>query len=447
MYNRSLPASLALAGFAVGISLTNTAQADFVKDSKLSLGMRNYYYDADNRSGGADQREWAQSFKLDYISGFTEGTVGFGLDLQGLVGLHLDGGKGKHPAANTFTPSDGDGSAQTTWASAGATAKARFSKSEIRYGSTLAPNLPILVSNDSRLQPQTFEGGMITSREIDNLTLTTGRIEHAKGRASTNSTGLSVSGATQDSNNFRFAGGDWKATKDLTLQYYYANLENFYSQNFLGLVHVLPISNDSSFKTDLRYFKSTSDGRNGQAGYTFNNNGGYAKNAGKVDNTTWSAMFTYSLGAQSLMLGRVQVSDDGGFVWLNQSGVVNSAGKNEGEGGASFYLFTDAVVGQFSRAGENVNIGQYTYDFATLGVSGLKASLSYMNGQDIKAANGHGPDQHEVETDARIDYVVQSGMLKGFGTTLRHGAYRSGGTGIANQDQTRLIFNYTYSFF
>jgi hypothetical protein len=47
----------------------------------------------------------------------------------------------------------------------------------------------------------------------------------------------------------------------------------------------------------------------------------------------------------------------------------------------------------------------------------------------------------------RIDYVIQDGMMKGFGTTLRHGTYRSGGTGIANQDQTRLIFNYTYNFF
>jgi hypothetical protein len=64
--------------------------------------------------------------------------------------------------------------------------------------------------------------------------------------------GLSVSGATQDSNKARFAGGDWKATKDLLLQYYYFNLENFYSQHFLGLVHVLPISDDASFKSDLR---------------------------------------------------------------------------------------------------------------------------------------------------------------------------------------------------
>lgn len=442
----SLSTSVALVGLSVGLTLSGAVRADFLADSKLSLGLRNYYYNPDNRSGGPDQKEWAQSFKLDYLSGFTEGTVGFGLDLQALVGVHLDGGKGHHPQINTFAPSRGEAAA-SEWSFGGAAAKARFSKTEIHYGNTLMPSLPVISASDSRLQPQEFEGGIITSKEIDNLTLTGGQIEHAKGRASSNSTGLSVSGATQDSNKARFAGGDWKATKDLLLQYYYFNLENFYSQHFLGLVHVLPISDDSSFKTDLRYWKSYSDGKNGEAGYAFNNNGGYAKNAGKVDNNTWNASFTYTLGSQSLMLGRQQISDDGGFVWLSQANVVNGNGANEGEGGISFYSFTDAIVGNFARAGESTNFGQYTYDFSKLGISGLKASIGYLNGQNIKAASGHGPDVHEWETDMRIDYVVQDGVMKGFGTTLRHGTYRSGGTGIANQDQTRLIFNYTYNFF
>ena len=45
------------------------------------------------------------------------------------------------------------------------------------------PNMPILVANDSRLLPQTFEGGTITSKEIDNVTFNVGQLEHAEGRA------------------------------------------------------------------------------------------------------------------------------------------------------------------------------------------------------------------------------------------------------------------------
>lgn len=439
--------TLALA-VALGVLAQQAGAAGFVEDSKLSVSSRTMYFDNDYREHDPkndDQRESGQGFKLDYQSGFTEGTVGFGFDAQAVWGIHLDGGNGHHPDNSTFFPSDSDGSAVGQWARVGGNAKARFSKTEAHLGGALAPNLPILVANDGRLLPQTFEGGIVTSKEIDNVTLTGGQIEHAMGRASSNKTGLSVAGATQDSNKFQFGGADWKVTKDLTLQYYYSNLEDFYKQHFLGLVHVYPITNDQSFKTDLRYFDSSSDGKNGQKGYDFDNNKGYAKNTGEVDNKTWSAMFTYTLGGHSLMLGHQQVSDDGGFVWLNQGSVKDGNGNPEGAGGSSFYLFTDSMVNQFARAGENTTFGQYGYDFARLGVPGLKASVAYLRGEDVINKNGHGTFS-EWERDARVDYVIQEGTLKGLGATLRHGVYRGGGESISDQDQTRLIFNYTYTF-
>jgi len=440
MNKKRLPETIALASLAIGLTLSQSATAAFLEDSKASLSMRNMYLNGDNRDGGADNREWAQGFKLNYQSGFTEGTVGFGVDAQGLLGVHLDGGKGHHPDANTFYPSDSDGSAVPSWSSGGATAKMRFSKTELRYGNTLAPILPILITTDGRLLPQNFEGGMITSKEINNLTFVAGQLEHARGRASSNYTGMAVAGGTEESNQFRFAGGDWKVTNDLTLQYYYANLEDYYKQHFGGLIHVLPMGEGQSFKTDLRYFKSSADGANGEAGYKFNNNGGYAKNPGEVDNTTWSAMFTYTLQGSSLMLGHQRVSDDGGFVWLNQGSLVD-----EGAGGTNFYLYTDSMINQFARAGEHTTFGEYAFDFAKVGVPGLKAAFAYLRGDDIKDVAG-GSTHNEWERDMRVDYTIQDGVLKGFGTTLRHGAYRGNGTGVADQDQTRLIFNYTYSF-
>ncbi|WP_095052456.1 OprD family outer membrane porin [Pseudomonas sp. Irchel s3b2] len=436
--------TLALA-VAVGVLAQQAGAAGFIEDSKASVSSRTLYFNNDNREGGSDQRETATGLKFDYKSGFTQGVVGFGIDAQALVGIHLDGGKGHHPDTNTFVPSDTDGSAVHNWSRLSGNVKALFSKTEAHLGGALAPNLPILVASDGRLLPQTFEGGTITSKEIDNVTFNAGQLEHAVGRAGTNSTGLAVNGGTQDSNQFRYGGADWKVTKDLTLQYYYANLQDYYTQHFLGAVHVFPISEGQSFKTDLRYFDSSSDGRNGDAGYRFNNNGGYAKTPGEVDNKTWSAMFTYTLGGSAFLLGHQQVGDDGGFVYLNQGSLLNDSGRNEGAGGSSFYLFTDSMINAFVRAGENTTFGQYSYDFTALGVPGLKAAVAYLHGDDIKSATG-GSDSSEWERDMRLDYVVQQGPLKGFGTTLRHGTYRGSSTGIADQDQTRLIFNYTYNF-
>lgn len=437
--------TLALA-VAVGVLAQQAGAAGFLEDSKASISSRTMYYNNDNRDGGADQRESAEGLKLDYLSGFTQGTVGFGIDAQALLGIHLDGGKGHHPDSNTFFPSDSDGSAVSEWSRAAANVKARFSKTEAHLGGALAPNLPILVANDSRLLPQTFDGGTITSKEIDNVTFNAGQLEHAAGRASSNSTGLAVAGGTQDSNKFYYGGADWKVTKDLTLQYYHSNLKDYYKQDFLGLIHVYPINANQSFKTDIRYFDSSSDGRNGETGYQFNNNGGFANKPGEVDNKTWSAMFTYTLGGNAFLLGHQRVSDDGGFVYLNQGNVVDGNGRPEGNGGTSFYLFTDSMINGFVRAGENTTFGQYSYDFAALGVPGLKTSIAYLHGDDIKAKNGVGSDMSEWERDMRIDYTIQQGALKGFGVTLRNGVYRGSQIDIPDQDQTRLIFNYTYSF-
>ncbi|KPY66572.1 Outer membrane porin [Pseudomonas syringae pv. syringae] len=448
--------TLALA-VTVGVLAQQASAAGFLEDSKASVSSRTLYFNNDLREGvrASDQRETATGLKFDYLSGFTQGTVGFGLDAQALVGVHLGGGIDHHNAntANTVVPTDTDGSSVSDWSRIGANAKVRFSKTELKLGNALAPNLPILVSNDGRLLPQAFAGGIVTSKELDSVTFTAGQLNKSIGRASSDWGDLSVNGATEGSDQFRFGGADWKVTKDLTLQYYYANLEDFYKQHFLGLVHVYQIDANQSFKTDLRYFNSSSDGKNssGASGYAFNNNSGYAKTPGEVDNQTWSAMFTYSLGGHAFMVGHQQVGDDGGFVNLNQGSLRNGNNRPEGNGGASFYLFTDSMINSFNRAGENTTFGQYSYDFAKVGIPGLKTAIAYLHADDIKGARGttsFGKEYSEWERDMRVDYVIQSGALKGFGTSVRYGTYRAddGLNNSSNADQARVLFNYTYNF-
>ncbi|MGY2198391.1 OprD family outer membrane porin [Pseudomonas gingeri] len=440
-------ATLALAVTSSILAQQATA-AGFIEDSTAAVSSRTYYLRSDNPNApGVDQDEVTQGFKLDYLSGFTEGTVGFGLDVQAMQAYNLSGGI-QHSNANTqnsFAPVDSDGSPVDSWSRLAGNAKVRVSKTEFHAGGALSPNLPILVANDGRLLPQTFEGVTVTSKDIDNLTINAGQLSRSTGRASSNATGLAIAGGTRASNHFSYAGADWKVTPDTTLQYYHADLSDYYKQDFFGLLNTTRISDNSRFKTDLRYFNSTSQGKNGTAGYLFNNNGGYASEPGKVDNSTWSAAFTYYLGGSAFMLGRQQVSDSGGVVYLNQGSVLGGAGNNEGNGGASVYLITDVMDNSFIRAGENTNFAQYSYDFAALGVPGLSASALYLHGDHIRGNDGS--RYSEWERDMRIDYVVQSGFLKGFGTSLREGSFRSGIPNVAAVDQARLIFSYTYTFF
>lgn len=175
----------------LGITLSAQAHVDFLSDSKATLGMRNFYFNNDSRDGTAapsKTEEWAQGFMLEFKSGYTEGMVGFGVDCLGLLGVTLDSGKGRH-VGSTMMPSDSDNRAVDEWSRVGLTGKVKMSKTELRYG-TLIPKLPILVANDGRVLPQTFEGGQITSSEFKGLTLTGGRIEHATGRGFKRSDGV-----------------------------------------------------------------------------------------------------------------------------------------------------------------------------------------------------------------------------------------------------------------
>ncbi|HBP0982201.1 TPA: OprD family porin [Pseudomonas aeruginosa] len=421
----------------LGAGVAVNANADLIGDSKMNLALRNFYFSEDYRKGDSapsKTEEWAQGFMLDYQSGFTAGTFGFGLDAMGLLGVRLDGGKGRHPGSTMIPGSD---AGAHEWSRFGVTAKMRVSKTELRYGNSLQPKLPVLLYNDTRLLPQTYEGGMITSKEIDNLTLNAGRLEHFTGRGSSDRSGLSVRGGQQASNEFYFAGGDYKVGNDLLLQYYHASLDDYYRQNFAGLVHTFGLGDQQSLKTDLRYFRTGSQGANssGESGYRVN---GYTSgDDGEIDNNTWSATFIYSLQGHSFLAGYQKVSSGSPFVQLN------SGGLGEGAGGSNVYLYTNRVSSNFTEAGEGTRYTQYSYDFSAIGVPGLTTSLMYLSSRGGKNATGDGV--REWERDFNLNYVLQDGPLKGLGITWWNASLR--GDVLRDEDQNRLIFNYTLPIF
>ena len=438
MKKTTLALAITLASIA-GYSNANS----FINDSKATLGLRNFFYDRNDKNttnSNNETREWGQGFLFNYQSGFTAGTVGFGLDAIALVGIKLDsGGDDSTPrsrAPGALFPKERDGSAVDNYGKAGVTAKVRISKTELRIG-TLQPKLPVINFNDGRLLPQTFEGGQITSAEIDSLTLTFGQLESTKTRSSTDDIALRISGADSflgkpaDSNKFIFAGGDYKITKALTAQYYYGSLEDFYTQHFLGLTHnlVLPAG---ALKTDLRYFNSGADGRNNSdagrsEGYR---SSGYWKagdrHAGEVDNNTWSALFTYSLSGHAISAGYQQVSGGSAFPFVSQGD------------GATAYLITDRQIGKFASAGERTWLAEYGYDFASAGIPGLKATATYLSGSNINAIAS---DRKEWERDVRLDYTLQNGALKGLGFSWRNASFRS--NAATDLDENRFIVSYS----
>ena len=436
--------TLALA-VAVGVMAQQAGAAGFIEDSKATLGLRNFYINTDNRSGpGANKNEeWGQGFDLRFISGYTQGTVGFGIDAIGLLGVRLDSsgataGSTATSYGGTVFPSESNGEAVDNFSSLGLTAKAKVSQTELKLG-TLQPKLPVIVTNDGRLLPQTWQGGQITSGEIKDLTLVGGQIEHVKGRNSSNNEQLSIGGANArvaNSNKFIYAGGDYKITKDLTAQYYYGNLEDFYKQHFLGLVHNWAIG-PGVLKSDLRYFNSSDDGANGDtpAYYSTGSYAGFANGRGKVDNNLYSGLFLYTVAGHTFGGGYQVSNGSSDFPWLNQGD------------GSSNYTITDMQIQKFGRAGEKTWQARYSYDFAKVGVPGLTAGMVYLRGYDIdtnRTANAPaGTNSSEWERDLTIGYVVPEGPLKNVGVMWKNATWRTNIPGVRDQDENRLIVSYS----
>lgn len=401
------------------------AQAEFVKDSAATLELKNYYFNRDYREGpGQSMRaEWAQGFLLNLQSGFTEGTVGFGLDAVGMLGLKLDSspdrsGTGLLSRASVAEPGKPSYArrAHDDYSKLGVTAKARFAQSELRVG-YMVPDMPTLQPNLSRLFPQSFSGTSLTSKDINGLTLTLGQLDKVKQRDSTDyeDMGLtSQSGAYKSSaksDQFRYAGGDYKLTANTLASYQWAQLDGLYKQQYLGLKNSFALG-PGALKTDIRYFDASKDG---------------AGLAGKVDNQALSTRIGYSLKGHSLSGGYQAQYGSTPFTYVD---------------GTNTYLFTEYQLSNFSQTAERTWHARYDYDFAVLGVPGLLFSTRYANGDNAKV-RGFVGEGREWERDISIGYVVQSGSLKNVSLRWQNATAQSNFTRDTNEN--RVILGYTLS--
>ena len=402
--------------------LSQAASAELVGGSKASVEARNFYFNRDFREGDgqAKQEEWAQGFLLRLESGYTEGTVGVGVDALATYGIKLDSGDGT-AGSGLLVPDRSSGGSQDTQGDLGLTAKAKLSESVLKVGALQLKNQAI-GSSDSRLLPQIFRGGNIVSKEIAGLTLDAGYLDEVNHRNSNDYedmtlntfalSGITFKGgnAANQANEFVFAGGNYKLSDSLTGGYYYSNLEDLYKQHSFNLVHVLPIADQQSLKTDLRYARSTDDGLS------------------NIDNKAFGAMFTYALSGHSFGLGYQKMSGDTGFAYV---------------GGTDPFLVNYVQIGNFASKDETSWQARYDFNFASIGIPGLTFMTRYLTGDNID--RGTASDGKEWERNMDIAYVIQEGALKNLGLKWRNATMRNNfGRDI---DENRLIVSYTLPLF
>ena len=396
----------------------------FIDGSSFNILSRNVFFHRDFRDGGGNKpydsngdgkndayrngynEEWAQGFLGVFQSGFTQGTLGFGVDGIGKLGIRLDTGNGR--SGSGLLDVDDSGHADSSYSVLGGAAKVRLSNTVLRYGDQQV-KLPIFNTSDSRLLPEVARGYLLTSQEIPDLTLNAGHFTslNYKGDSSHDSARLT---------SINFAGGTYNFSTALLGSLYYAKTDDYFHKTYGKLLYIRPLSSSQSLKFDFNTYAIKSEGE---------------ARAGVMDNISWSLGTSYAIGAHTFTVVHQRTSGTGNAY----HGV---------DGGDTWVMGNAVQYSDFNYDDEHSWQARYDIDLAPYGVPGLSFMTRYVRGDNITTATSSGGTQWERDIEGR--YVVQSGTAKNLSVRVRQATARSAVVGY-QLDEVRVIVEYPLNVF
>jgi hypothetical protein len=392
---------------ALGILSATQAMANdqaeskgFVEDSSLKVLLRNAYINRDKKHGNDDQREWGQAAIGTFSSGFTQGTVGVGVDAFGLYALRLDKGSHSGGAGIDFFKEGDSGNPAGDLSKAGAAAKFRVSNTVLTYGDQM-PSLPVLSYDNSRLLPESYTGTLITSKEIKGLELNAGRFtaESRKSAEGRDSGGLK---------SINVLGGSYQFTDNFKAAIYASDVEDVLKKQYVNANYVFPLANAQSLTLDFNGYRTKLDDS-------------YVRDTGATgdDNKIWSLAATYATGPHSFTLAHQRSTGDSNLGY--PYGGYQKEQNRVGDGGNTIYL-ANSYWSDFNAEDERSWQLGYGLDFSAFGVPGLSYNVAYVRGDNITTSTSTGGTEREIFN--QVKYVVQSGPAKDLSVKLRSSILR-----------------------
>ena len=414
------------------LCFASSSFAGFIEDSQVSLTARSFYLDrnftdpVDPNVPSSTQpaaKQWVQGFILNAKSGFTEGPIGFGLDLYAGTGFTLWGDKEYYPAT-TLSPRKDNGDPVDTWSEVGVTGKAKVSETELKVG-TLFPVNPVLVGSPARLLPQTYRGVALDSKELKNIKVEAGFVDHVNHRDSTNWEKIRLSGANMkyksvETTGLHYVGGYYYLRPETTFALYHANLHDVYDQYTFWARNTHHFNERYNLFTDFRYFRTVEEGQ---------------ELAGNVDSHHGNAVVSLGVDNHKFTLGYIHNSGETGFPYLSG-------------GEANTYL--DAWATDFLNPNEKAYSVRYDYDFKDQ-LPGLRLMTRYTKGDDIRLKNlvGDNRELEERKFGIELSYQLQNTPLKGLNIRLRHEDYKNDfgpRATFKTAKEQRVNLDYTWKF-
>ncbi|AIR88896.1 OprD family porin [Pseudomonas cremoricolorata] len=444
--NIQVPLSVAvIAAVSAGYAVSAQAEAPpegFIEGSSLTVLNRNFYFNRDHRESAAPtynsgkgntngySEAWAHGIITTFKSGFTQGTVGVGVDAFAMIGLKLDTGGGRNGGRSSFDvlPVNSNGDARDEYTKLGGAAKVRLFDTVVKVGDVF-PSTPVVAAGDSRLLPESFRGVTVENTSVKGLTLQGGRL-HAMSQpvSSDLNDGLATFyGGPVDSPWVGYGGGDYELNDNITVSLYASQLKDVWNQYYGGTHFVYPLNDELALIGGLNYYKAVDEGK---------------KRLGEFDNDIWSAKIGVRYGAHTVALSHQRNNGDDDFDYLRQSD--------------SIFVDNSIQYSDFNSPKERSWMLRYDLDMSAYGIPGLSFMTRYVRGSGADYANanafymrtdGNGDpldNQKRWERDIEVKYVVQSGAAKDLSLRVRQATTRA--TAFESDlDEVRLIVEYPLS--
>lgn len=413
--------------------------AGFIEDSTWGLLNRSVLDHRDYRHGAVNgaarnavkprsersevAQEWGYGLMGTYSSGFTQGTVGVGLDAHAYSGRTLDSGGGRAGKAR-LVGVDNAGHPKDEFSRAGAALKLRVGDTVLSYGEQRVKT-PVFSSSDSRLLPETATGAWLTSQAFDGVKLVGGHFTASTDRNAGNHSKNFVVNYSNSAQGdaFDLGGLVYSAHKHFNVSVYASRYADTWNQYYLGGTWVAALAEDRSLASTLNLYHTRDTGQS---------------RSGQIDNTTWSLLSAYAHGPHTLSLGYQRVAGDTPFDYVTRGAI---------------FISNAVQLSDFNAPNEQSWQARYDFAMAAWGVPGLVLSAAYVRGSQIDGRQvdphggyaylGYGKGGKHWERDLEARYVVQQGPAKGAILSLRHNVHR-GNTAQAelDADQIRLAVEY-----
>ncbi|MFU8926853.1 OprD family outer membrane porin [Acinetobacter puyangensis] len=405
-HNLALVLSVYTALISTTFASEQSESKGFVEDASGTVLFRNGFIQRDKKhvNPGDDNNSWLQSTMINLESGFTQGTIGFGVDVIGDFSFKL--GDNNH-SGNSMIPRKDDGSPYDQWTRGGGVVKARISNTTIKYG-TQVLDLPVLASMTTRNVPEYFTGALVTSNEINNLALVAGKFTKNQ----------QPDQIASDQNQLDRAvvwGAKYKINDQLNASYYGTDLKDKLERHYANVNYQYVLADDSTLTYDLSGYHTKFEANaktysaTGTTAADYSNTGIAGQ---KKTNNIWALSGTYKTGPHSIMLAYQQNSGNVGYDY----------GQNA-DGGQSVYL-PNSYLSDFIGNDEKSVQAQYSLDFGAFNLPALNWTTAYVYGWDINLKDSDDTAK-ESEFFNQLSYTVQNGFAKDLKLRVRNSIYRN----------------------